>query len=41
MFTRFTLPLALCGLAAHGFSQEKPVVFVRHGELMRSPDLPA
>jgi hypothetical protein len=39
MFTRFTLALALSGIAAHGFSQEKPVVFVRHGEPKRSPDL--
>jgi TonB family protein len=39
MFTRFTLAIALCGLAAYGFSQEKPVVKVRHWESIRYPEL--
>jgi TonB family protein len=39
LFTRFTLALALCGLAPHGFSQDKPVVIVKHLEAMRYPDL--
>jgi TonB family protein len=39
LFTRFTLALAVCGLAAHGFSQDKPVIIVKHLEPMRYPDL--
>lgn len=39
LFTRFTLALVLCGLAPHGFSQDKPVVIVKHLEAMRYPDL--
>jgi hypothetical protein len=36
---RFTLALALCGLATYSFAQDKPNVIVKHLEAMRYPDL--
>jgi len=39
MFAKLTLAIAICGLAAHGFSQAAPIITIKHLELLPYPNL--